>query len=222
MIEAVIFDMDGVLIDSIASVYRVKSKILKDDYDIDIVSVPDPHNEAHKGGSITTLLTAVQESTGVHIDESEFTDKIVTSVYNDLKENHVSADPDLLDLLNDLKSRNIPMAVATSASRQSTNNKLRILGLDDFFDEVITTDDIKEHKPHPESYLAALQRLGASPAKSIVFEDSAAGIQAGNAAGAKVIGITKYNSDKSTLVNTALTVNDWNDVSYDKLESLVV
>jgi beta-phosphoglucomutase-like phosphatase (HAD superfamily) len=67
MKEAVIFDMDGVLIDSVASVYRVKSKILIDDYDIDITSVPDPHNEAHKGGSIATLLKAVLECTGVHI-----------------------------------------------------------------------------------------------------------------------------------------------------------
>lgn len=222
MIQAVIFDMDGVLIDSVASVFRVKSKLLNEDYNVDIASVPDPHGQAHKGGSIATLLNAVQKNTGTHINESEFTDKIVAGVYDDLRENHVTADPDLLDFLNNLKSRNIPMAVATSATRLSTDNKLSILGLSDFFDEIITTDDIREHKPHPESYLAAMQRLSASPDKCIVFEDSVAGIEAGNAAGAIVIGITKYSSDKSALANTVLTVSDWNDVSYDKLESLVV
>jgi beta-phosphoglucomutase-like phosphatase (HAD superfamily) len=106
--------------------------------------------------------------------------------------------------------------------RKSTDNKLRILGLSDFFDEIITTDDIKEHKPHPEPYAAALKRLDASPDKTLVFEDSAAGVQAGNAAGAIVIGVTKYINDKSMIANTVLTVNDWYEVSYDKLESLVV
>ena len=222
MIEAVIFDMDGVLIDSVASVYRVKTKILHDDYDIDITSVPDPHNEAHKGGSIATLIKAVYEYNGAQIDENELTDKIVANVYDDLKENNVTADPVLLDFLNDLKEHTIPVAVATSASRISTDNKLRLLGLSDFFDEIITTDDVKDHKPHPESYLAAIQRLGVSAPKCIVFEDSVAGIQAGNAAGATVIGITKYNTDKTLLANTALTIDDWKDISFSLLESLVV
>ncbi len=222
MIEAVVFDMDGVLIDSVASAYRVKSKILKEDYNIDIESVPDPHDEAHKGGSLTNLLKAVHKNAGVRIDEDEFIDKVVTKMYDDLKENYIKADPDLLDFLRDLKNHHVPIAVATSATRQSTDNKLRILGLSDFFDEIITANDVKEHKPHPESYLTAIQRLGASLTKSIVFEDSAAGIQAANAAGAVVVGITKYNIDKTALAGTAVTFDDWKNVNYDILESLVV
>ena len=221
MIEAVLFDMDGVLIDSVASVYRVKSKLLKHDYGIDIASVPDPHNEAHKGGSIATLLKAVHESAGIDIDEDAFTEKIVAGVYDDLRENHVTADAHLLDFLEDLKSHNVPMAVATSASRQSTKNKLSLLGLGDFFDEVITTDDVKEHKPHPESYLTAMKRLDVSASKCVVFEDSVAGIQAANAAGTTVVGTTKYSDDKSLLANTALTIDDWSDVTYEKLEHLL-
>lgn len=222
MVEAVIFDMDGVLIDSVASVYRVKTKILNDDYGIDITSVPDPHNEAHKGGSLTTLIKAVYDNKGIQIDENELTGKVVAGVYDDLKENYVTANPDLLDFLNDLKKHNIPVAIATSAARISTDNKLRILGLSDFFDAIITTDDIQDHKPHPEAYLAAIQRLGVSAPKCIVFEDSTAGIQAGNAAGAVVIGVTKYNDDKTTLANTALTIDDWRDISFNRLNRLIV
>lgn len=222
MIDAAIFDMDGVLIDSVPSTYRVKSKVLKEDYGIDITLVPDPHGEAHKGGSLITIIAAVKKYNGVEIDESTFIPKVVAGIYQDLQDRGVKADPNLVKFLEELKAHGVAIAVATSATRESTENKLRILGIKDFFRVIITTDDITEHKPHPESYIVAMERLHVLPAKSFVFEDSVQGVEAGRGAGAKVIGVTNYNSDKTSLHGTALNIDNWTQMNYQKLLSLLV
>jgi len=222
MIEAVIFDMDGVLIDSVPSISRAKSKVLKEDYGIDIKLVPDPHGEDHKGGSLITLIAAVKKYNGVEINKSTFIPKVVAGIYKDLQVSGIRADPGLVKFLGELKAHGVPMAVATSSTRESTENKLRILGIKKFFSVIITTDDITEHKPHPESYIVAMDRLHASPAKSFVFEDSAQGIEAGRAAGAKVIGVTSYNPVKASLHETTLNIDNWAQVSYQKLLALLV
>ena len=217
MLEAVIFDLDGVLIDSVASSYRVKSKILSEDYGIDITRVPDPHNEGHKGGSLRTLLTAVKASHDRDINEAEFTKKIIDSVYEDLKENNVSVDPSLLRFLHDLKDHRVPLGVATSALGQSARNKLSILGITDFFAAVVTADVILRHKPHPEAYLATLDQLKVAPTKSIAFEDSAAGAASALAAGLTVIGCTMFTANKEPLPGAALTIDNWNEINYKRL-----
>ena len=221
MIEAAIFDMDGVLIDSVPSAYRAKTRVLKENYGIDITSVPDPHLEEHKGGSIKTLLKAVRDNTKIEIDDNEFIDSIVTEFNRDLIASNITVNAELLTFLHDLKAHSIPLAVATAGTKISTANKLRILGLTDFFDYVITSDDVTEHKPNPAVYLLAAQRLGIESAKSIVFEDSAAGVAAGLAAKANVVGVTIYNSDKKAYPGTIIMIDNWADLTYTMLEILI-
>jgi HAD superfamily hydrolase (TIGR01509 family) len=216
----VIFDMDGVLIDSVETALRVKAKLFKQ-YGVDLDQVPDPHNEQHKGSSLRALLTAVKHHHGIVIDHQEFSEKAVAASYHELQKSNISADPALRVLLQELQGRGIPMAIATSGLRASVENKLRVLGIKDFFAVIITADDVAAHKPDPECYVSAMAHLQANPAQTIIFEDSLAGIQAGLAAGATVVGFTGYNTDKSPLAGTALTVDSWNEVTYEKLEALV-
>lgn len=222
MIESVIFDMDGVLIDSVGAVHRARTKILKEDYGIDIASVPDPHNEGHKGNSVRSLLAAVKEHTGITISEDEFKPKFAAMVYEDLKSSGTKVDPELLEFLQELKQHGVPLAVATSSANDSAEYKLRILGIKDFFQAIITADLITNHKPHPEAYLVAMEQLHAAPTKSFVFEDSSQGIEAGRAAGAHVIGVANYNAGQSTLPGTAMTINAWSDVDYQHLRALLM
>jgi len=220
VMQAVIFDMDGVLIDSVAADYRAKSKVLAEDYGLDIAAVPDPHGERHKGGSITTLLAAIQEHHGVAIDKSEFAPKIIAGVYQDLQDNGVTTDPKLIAFLDDLKAHAVPMAIATSSTRQGTENRLDILGIQNYFQVIITSDDVQQHKPHPEPYTTAMEQLHAMPANTFIFEDSKQGIAAGRASGAKVIGVTNHNTKKDSLPDTILTIDTWSEISYERLSSL--
>lgn len=83
----------------------------------------------------------------------------------------------------------MPMAIATGGSRMVIEKTLQIVGASDWFDEVVTADDVAEGKPAPDIFLRAAKLLGVSPAKCLVVEDAPAGIIAAQRAGMQVIGI---------------------------------
>jgi HAD superfamily hydrolase (TIGR01509 family) len=222
MIEAVIFDMDGVLIDSIPSAQKARKRLFAE-YGIDFYTLPDPHGEEHKGSSLKSLLKVANEIyPNITISFAKFSKKQTRGVYDDLIERKLTADKALIILLDDLKKHKIPMAVASASLREAVHNKLNILNLTSYFDVIVSADDVKDHKPNPASYLLTMQKLNVSPRKCIIFEDSSSGVEAGHKAGAKVIGFTKYNNDKKALAHTDITVDDWNDISYERMEQLVV
>lgn len=219
MIDAVIFDVDGVLINSVDVAYASKTKVLQE-YGVDLAAVPDPYGESHKAASAKVLLEAVQLHTGQTIDKTEFTDKVGQRIYEDLKTNKITADPGLVNFLKELKENNVPLAIVTSNVKKSVHNKLRVLGIENFFDVIINSDDVKNHKPHPEPYLIAIERLDARASNCVVFEDSIAGVQAGIAAGAIVVGFNQYNTDNS-LEGATVNIDSWQEASYVRLLRLV-
>jgi HAD superfamily hydrolase (TIGR01509 family) len=83
----------------------------------------------------------------------------------------------------------MPMAIASGGSRMVVEKTLRIVGVSDWFDEVITADDVAEGKPAPDIFIKAARLLGVAPAKCLALEDAPAGILAAQRAGMQVIAI---------------------------------
>ncbi len=83
----------------------------------------------------------------------------------------------------------VPMAIATGGSRMVIEKTLKIVGVSDWFDEVVTADDVTDGKPAPEIFLKAAHLLGVNPAKCLALEDAPAGILAAQRAGMQVIAI---------------------------------
>ncbi|MGL4399527.1 MAG: HAD family hydrolase [Luteolibacter sp.] len=83
----------------------------------------------------------------------------------------------------------MPLAIATGGSRMVIEKTLKIVGVSDWFDEVVTADDVVEGKPAPDIFLKAAHLLGVSPAKCLALEDAPAGILAAQRAGMQVIAI---------------------------------
>jgi beta-phosphoglucomutase len=88
----------------------------------------------------------------------------------------------------------VPRAVATSATRRDLERVLIELGLRSRFDVVVTADDVRWGKPHPEVYLKAAAGLGVDPGACVVFEDAVVGVHAACAAGMRVIGVTSAHT----------------------------
>lgn len=86
-----------------------------------------------------------------------------------------------------LAARHRPMALVTSSGQAEAHHKLRITGLAQHFDTVVTLADVRHPKPAPDPYLLAAERLGVSPARCLVFEDSEAGAEAAHRAGCTVV-----------------------------------
>ncbi len=83
----------------------------------------------------------------------------------------------------------MPMAIATGGSRMVIEKTLQIVGVSDWFDEVVTADDVKEGKPAPDIFLRAAELLGVSPTRCLVLEDAPAGILAAQRAGMQVVAV---------------------------------
>lgn len=97
--------------------------------------------------------------------------------------------PGAHDLIERIAALGIPMAVATSSRRGPAHEKISLAGLAKWFATVVTFDDVTAAKPAPDPYLLAVERLGSIPARSIAFEDSETGARSAFAAGLTVVQI---------------------------------
>ena len=219
MIKAVIFDLDGVLIDSAALVVKTRREVLAS-HGVDIDDVPDPHEQGHMGSSTKNILAAVKQHLDVSIDEKAYSDNFTEKIRKGLMDSNVTVDPALLDFLADLKEHDVTCAIATASRSGSLQVKMDILKIQNYFKTMVTADDVSAHKPAPDLYLEAIKRLSLQPSECIVIEDTSAGIASGVAAGCKVIGITKYSSHKDNLPNTLLTIDSWDEISADYVTSI--
>lgn len=97
--------------------------------------------------------------------------------------------PGLLDFLESVKERGTKTGLVTNAPRANVVAVLRALRLEDFFDAVVTSEEVRVGKPDPDPYRTALERLGADPAGTLTFEDSVSGIASAVGAGIPTVGI---------------------------------
>ncbi len=100
----------------------------------------------------------------------------------------------LIPFLSKLKEGSIPRAIATSAPRENVDFTLQYTDMGGFFDTILDESFVSNGKPDPEIYLKSAKALGFDPANCIIFEDSLSGIEAGKAAGCKVVGVTTTHS----------------------------
>ncbi|HHU53927.1 MAG TPA: HAD family phosphatase [Clostridiaceae bacterium] len=199
--HAILFDMDGVLVDSEPALAQVSSEVFRE---IDIPANPEDF-APYIGMGEDTYLGEVFRKYG-----QEYDPEIKLKVYDRYKEEaekYVRTFPGTLDLLNRIKSKDIKMGVASAADLIKVEANLKALGFNDF-DSIITGSDIERKKPFPDIYLLAAEKIGVEPANCIVVEDATAGIESGNAAGMTTIGFTSAVSREGLLAAGADYVVD--------------
>lgn len=215
MLRAIIFDMDGVLVNSIGPIWKSFNKILKDEgVDVDFSEEYIKENLAR---SLRDNLRAWKTEFGIKdYDAAEFSKKAWAIQFESIK--HEKINPDLLNLLKEAKENNIPCAVATSSISWRAEKILELLNVRSFFCVLISADDIKNHKPAPDVFLAAAQQLAVDPRECVVIEDAGNGIAAAKSANMKTIGLlTKYYSaDK--LKQADLIIKDFSELSIEKIK----
>jgi beta-phosphoglucomutase family hydrolase len=86
----------------------------------------------------------------------------------------------------------LPMSVGTGSQREIAKATLRVIGMDQYFDILISSDDIINPKPHPETFLKCAQQMGISPPQCQIFEDGIPGMDAARKAGMQLVDVTKY------------------------------
>ena len=181
-IDAVLFDMDGTLVDSDAVVERLWQRWAREnDTDVDLVLTTMPGRPAED------TVRAVRPD----LDAAAHGRAQLEREYVDL--DGVVATPGAHELLAALDTAGIPWAVVTSADTRLAELRLGAAGI--VAKVLVTRDRLTHGKPHPEGYLLAADRLGVDPARCLVVEDTATGAEAGRAAGARVAGLKGIHAD---------------------------
>lgn len=128
--------------------------------------------------------------------------------------------PGVWDFLQELKSAGVPTAIVTSSHDKKMENAWRVHpGLKDMVTVILTSNDFTASKPDPECFIKAMEILGGRPERSIVFEDSLHGIQAGRNSGAYVVGLpTTFPKEKIEEV-CDLVIQDFRGLTLEALLS---
>ena len=174
--------MDGTLLDT-ESVFRTVVFEVCTELGFEMT---DAVHMSMVGGSHENTNRLLIEAYGVTFPYSLF-DERCRVIMRGRTHSGVPIKPGALELVTELRERNIPTAVATSSRNPHAQHHLTAAGLLHLFDTVVTRDDVVNPKPHPEPYLTAAQRLGVDPLACLALEDSHAGVRAAHAAGMQTV-----------------------------------
>ena len=203
--EAIIFDMDGTIIDS-EKLSKLSFKKVADIYNI---TIDDDFIFSIIGKTMDAAKEMYINKYGDHNYEKIFDTR--RKIYNEIMTTQgLDTKGDLNLVFDTLVSKGYKLALCTSAPKLSTEKKLKIIGQENRFNVIITGDDVINGKPHPSPYLKVAELLNLDPSKCLVIEDSPNGIISANKAGMQVINIEDEISIEQEILN----------LCYDKIVSL--
>lgn len=195
---AVIFDMDGVLLDSEPLHYEAVRLILEEQG----VDFPLEDYFRYLGTTLTSTWDDLCERYPISMPFEDFEGR-----YNsDVLAQYLAGAPLIVGaraLVAQLRDAGVPIAVASSSHRIWVDAALSGAGLSEYFDQTTAGDEVSMGKPSPEIYLKAAEKLGFDPADCIAVEDAPAGVESASAAGMRVVLV------RSELTNDLDLASDW-------------
>lgn len=208
MKKAVIFDMDGLMIDSERVTYEEYCRKLESlGYTFEVSTYRHCLGK-NKQGICQVFFDAFGEDFPMQV----VWDDVHVWIDERLKK-QVPLKHGLVELLQYLKENNIKMMVATSSARERVDAILKAAGIETYFDDTICGDEVEHGKPNPEIFLTACEKLHVKPEEALVLEDSEAGILAAYNGNIDVICVPdmKYPEEKFTMMTTEI-VDSLDDV----------
>ena len=202
--KAVIFDLDGTLIDNNSYHRQTWEKYLEKIGK----RISEEEFNAHLNGR--TNLDAVRYIFGKEISEEKATQYTLEkeALYREIYQPFIKPVSGLMAFLEILKNKNIPMAIATSGIQPNIDFMFENILIKKYFTAVVNSSHIKKGKPDPEIYLKVASLLNVQPKNCLVFEDAVVGIKSAKAAGMKVIAVAT-TQPKEELSEADMIVDDY-------------
>ena len=206
--KAVIFDMDGVLIDS--QPYHFKA-------DIDTMAeygvVKDQKFYEKFAGTLTSdRMRILKDLFKLDIPVEEMVKKREDMILEIMAREDIKPVSGIPEFLKSIKNRGLKTAVASSSGYDLIGLILSRLGISEYFDSITSGNDVKRGKPSPDIFLLAAERIGAEPSECLVVEDSENGVRAAKAAGMTALGYVNPTSGNQCLDMADAVTDDFRKV----------
>jgi beta-phosphoglucomutase family hydrolase len=211
-----LFDWDGVIIDSSAQ-HEESWTLLANEIG---KPLPEDHFLRGFGMKNQVIIPEILQWT-TDPDEIDQYSLRKEFLYREIvRERGIEPLPGVTELLLMLRQHGVACAVASSTHRENIETIFRLIGIRDYFQAVVTAEDVSRGKPHPEVFLKGAEKIGCDPVNCVVFEDAHVGIDAGLAASCKVIAVATTNPLED-LGKADLAVRSLEDVSWPVFSSLL-
>jgi HAD superfamily hydrolase (TIGR01509 family) len=184
MINLIVFDLDGVLLDS-KEIHFNALNLSLDEFGDNYIIHRHEQDTVYEGLTTNAKLQILTETKGLpkelHRDvwrrKQEYSAVLFESI---------SRDEDLVSLFKFIKSRGIKIAIASNSIRQTLDTCLRSLGVQPYVDYSLSNEDVELPKPDPQIYNTCMEHFNSLPRETVIFEDSEIGLRAAYASGARV------------------------------------
>jgi beta-phosphoglucomutase len=212
---AIIFDMDGVIIDS-NPYHKISLRQFCEKYGYHLSDqelINKIYGRTNKEWIANLFGVLTNEELANYGEEKE-------ALFREIYKNDICALKGLPEFLKNLQEKNIPVAIGTSAPRSNVDFVLSHTHLGKYFSVILDESNVEHGKPNPEIYLKVAATLGYEANRCIVFEDSLSGVESARRAGAKVVGVATTHSFEE-LSHTDFVIQDFSDLDPATLFSAV-
>ena len=217
MLRAVLFDMDGVIVDT----EPLHCKAYYQMFDAVNINVSDELYASFTGQSTISICRKLCS----HFNLSEPPETLVAlkrkffkTIFETDKDLHLI--DGVLDLIKDYHNNGMTLVLASSASMTTINNVFDRFDLNQYFIAKLSGADLKASKPHPEIFIKAAKTSGYKKTECIVIEDSTNGITAAKAAGIYCVGFKSPHSKNQDYSKADLLIDSFNEITYSKISNV--
>ena len=205
MIKLVVFDLDGVLIDSKQTHYEALNRALGSEYTITI----EEHLSTYDGLPTRSKLNMLSERKGLPTDRHAEIARAKQKHTVEILKETVQPRQDFVDMCREIKDRGYTLACASNAVRDTVKMSLLQLGIIEYFDFWYSNEDVHRPKPHFEMYFECMLKADAKPNETLIIEDSHIGRQAVLDAGAHLLAVADTHDVSLAIVLDA--IEQYND-----------
>ncbi len=214
-VQALIFDMDGVVIDSEPIHFLSMRNVLQPLG----IELSEPYFAGLVGDHIYKNLSDIEHDFDCTLDSKHIASLIEDEYIRLITSSEISVNPGICELVSCAKKKQLKLGLCTSSPKSHVSIILPKVfkGCNDFnskniFDTIVTVDDVEHKKPHPEPYLKVCRQLGVEPVKALVIEDSVSGLQSCKTAGCKCIVLKRFYNQGKNLKEADLVIDDLNRI----------
>ena len=217
MLKAILFDMDGVIVDT----EPLHHKAYFGMFDTLNIEVSEAHYQTFTGQSTINVCKSICHHFKLSNNPEDLV-QVKRNIFKDLFKN----DPNLqlldgvLNLIKEYHENGLTLVLASSASMGTINSVFTRFDLDKYFIAKLSGADLKESKPHPEIFLKAAEISGYDKKHCLVIEDSTNGIKAANAADIFCVGYKSIHSKNQDYSKANLVINNFEEITYNKAQKL--